>query len=295
MGVLDWLKNGEPQKPKPVPKSEPAERSRSRRDPYPLLASDEPPAFEIVNPNGKSKVFLTCDHGGHAIPRALKNLGLPAAMIEDHWGWDPGAATLARRLSAELDATLVLSTYSRLVIDCNRPLGSSSSIVTRCGNVRVGPNEGMDEDSARVRAEACFWPYHRAITRILDDRLAARRPTVLLSIHSFTPELQGKKRPWEIGYLYGRDSSFASALIDWTRQERPDLKVGDNEPYKVTDSGDYTIPVHGEARGLHAALVELRNNEIRDDTGLTFWSALLAAAFRAVEPKLKFMTGQMAR
>src|SRR5579872_729583 len=101
MGVRDWLKGGgEAPKPKVIAKPEPAPRAQFRRDPYPLLAPDEPPALEVVNPDGKSKLFLTCDHGGFVIPRALKKLGMPDAMIEDHWGWDPGAATLARRLSA---------------------------------------------------------------------------------------------------------------------------------------------------------------------------------------------------
>lgn len=300
MGLLDWLKGDQtPQKAKTGGAAAPARPqpmgAGQRRDPIPLLSQDEPPPYEVVNPDGPSKFLLVCDHASHRVPASLKDLGVRREALLDHVGWDPGAANVARHLAAELDATLILSNYSRLVIDCNRKPGSTTSIPAKSDTVRVPGNEGMDEDSAKARAEALFWPYHRRIEQAIDERLAARRPTVLVSIHSFTPALQGKKRPWEVGFMYGRDDTLAQYMIAWTRAERPDLTVGDNQPYQVNDSVDYTVPVHGESRGLYAMIVELRNNEIDTDVGVTFWGAMLAAGLRAVEPKLKFVAGPMSR
>jgi predicted N-formylglutamate amidohydrolase len=93
-----------------------------------LLGSDEPPPVELVNDGGRSSAVLVCDHASNRVPQQLGTLGLDAAQLADHIGWDPGAAEVARRLSTLLDAPLVLSGYSRLVIDCNRPLRSTGSI-----------------------------------------------------------------------------------------------------------------------------------------------------------------------
>ena len=94
----------------------------------PLLALDEPPAFEVVNPDGVSRFLLLCDHASLRMPRALGTLGLPDDALRSHIAWDIGAADVAKRLSELLDAPLVLSGYSRLAIDCNRPPGTAPSI-----------------------------------------------------------------------------------------------------------------------------------------------------------------------
>ena len=82
-------------------------------------------------------------------------------------------------------------------------------------------------------------------------------PTVLVSLHSFTPVYAG--RPWHIGTLYHRDTRLPPLLLKLLRAEA-DLVVGDNEPYAVSDETDYTIPVHGEARGLMNSGIEIRQD-----------------------------------
>lgn len=103
----------------------------------PLLAADEPPAYEVVNAVGAGSAVLVCDHASNRIPRRLGTLGLASTELADHIAWDPGAAEVARRLSDHLDAPLVLSGYSSLAIDCDRPLDSpsrprNSAPVCRC-------------------------------------------------------------------------------------------------------------------------------------------------------------------
>ena len=252
----------------------------------PLLRADEPPAFTISRERGASSAFITCDHASSRIPRALEDLGLPEDVRLDHVGWDIGAARLSRSMSDTLDATLVESGYSRLVIDANRPLDVASSIpAVTCGIVVPG-NRGVGPAARAARAEACFHPYHGAIGKLLDER-ASKRPTVLLAVHSFTPVMQDVARPWHVGVMYGRDRRLASLFLDVLATEG-DLVVGDNQPYQVTDGTDYTIPHHGERRGILSVLIEVRNDLLRDDASIDRISRLLTRAYARVEERLTF-------
>ena len=152
-----------------------------------LLSSQEPPAVEIVNGDGSSSAVLLCDHASNRVPERLGTLGLNPVQLAAHIGWDLGAADVARRLSARLDAPLVLSGYSRLVIDCNRPLRSAESIVEESAGVPVPRNCGLSPAERESRINALFRPYHDAIDELLNGR--SRRPSLLLSVHSFTPVL----------------------------------------------------------------------------------------------------------
>lgn len=246
-----------------------------------LLAPDEPAAFEIVNADGAGSAVLVCDHATNRLPRRLGKLGLSAANLADHIAWDLGAADVARRLSDLLDAPLVLSGYSRLVIDCNRPLDSPESIPAQSDRVPVPGNGMLTAEDRTLRIETLFKPYHRAIGATLDRR--AGRPCLLLSIHSFTAVLAGQSRPWSIGFAHGRDRRFA-ALILAAMNRDPNLVVGDNQPYAVDDASDYTIPVHGENRGVPHVLVEIRQDGLATPMDACAWAARLAERFRQIEP-----------
>ena len=247
----------------------------------PLLAADEPAAFEIVNADGAGSAVLVCDHASNRLPRRLGTLGLGAADLADHIAWDPGAADVARRLSDLLDAPLVLSGYSRLVVDCNRPLDSPESIPAQTDGVPVPGNRTLTPAERALRIEALFNPYHRAIAGVLDRRLGGS--SLLLSIHSFTAVLAGQRRPWSIGFAHGRDRRFAALILDAMIHDA-NLVVGDNQPYAVEDAFDYTIPVHGEDRGLPHVLVEIRQDGVTTPAAAAAWAARLAAAFGQIEP-----------
>jgi predicted N-formylglutamate amidohydrolase len=246
-----------------------------------LLASDEPAAARLVNADGAGSAVLLCDHASNRLPRRLGTLGLAPTDLEDHIAWDPGAAEVALRLSAHLDAPMVLSSYSRLAIDCNRPLDSPESIAEQSAGVNVPGNRALTPENRATRIDALFRPYHEAISQLLDNR--AGRPSLLLSIHSFTPELNGQRRPWDIAISYGRDRRLAALLLAALRDDGK-LVVGDNEPYPVDDAIDYTIPVHAEARGLPNVLVEIRQDGIATRAGAAAWARLLAATYAQVEP-----------
>jgi predicted N-formylglutamate amidohydrolase len=250
-----------------------------------LGRQDVPPVLE-QNSSGRSPFLLTCDHYGRAIPRMLGNLGVPASELERHIAWDIGIAGVAEALSKDLDAHLIAQRYSRLVIDCNRPPGAPSSI-PRISEVTVIPgNEDLAPSAAEARRQAIFDPYHRRITEVIDRRLRENIPTVLVSLHSFTPIYAGIDRPWHIGTLYQRDTRLPPLLLRLLRAEL-DLVVGDNEPYAVSDETDYTVPVHGEKRGLINTGIEIRQDLIADQAGQEQWADRLAHIFGEIEAALR--------
>lgn len=244
----------------------------------------EPPVIER-NVSGASSFLLTCDHYGRLIPDALGDLGLPESERRRHIAWDIGIAGVAERLSTALDAHLIAQRYSRLVIDCNRPPHVASSIPALSEATVIPGNEGISPTDAAARRRAVFEPYHRRIGEAIDARLAQGRLTRLVSLHSFTPVYAGVARPWHVGTLYHRSPVLPQFLLKLLRAEG-DLVVGDNEPYAVSDLTDYTIPVHGEARGLMNTGVEIRQDLIADETGQARWAERLARLLAEIEATL---------
>src|SRR5216684_8963714 len=250
-----------------------------------LGSQDVPPVLE-VNAAGRSPYLVTCDHYGRMLPKALGDLGLPESELTRHIAWDIGIAGVATALSKQLDAHLIAQRYSRLVIDCNRPPVAPSSIPRISEATTIPANEALSRDAAELRRQVIFNPYHRRIAEVIDARLREGVPTVLVSLHSFTPVYAGIARPWHIGTLYQRDTRLPRLLLKQLRGEG-DLVVGDNEPYAVSDETDYTIPVHGEARGLMNTGIEIRQDLIADPAGQQHWADRLVRIFGEIETALR--------
>jgi predicted N-formylglutamate amidohydrolase len=240
-----------------------------------LLAPDEPAAVVEYRTAGASPFLLVCDHAGRRIPRRLQNLGLSEADLARHIAWDIGIAGVGRLLADRLDGALIMQPYSRLVIDCNRPSTSDESIALFSDATRIPGNESLGSADAALRVREIFEPYHGAIERHLGERAVAKQETILISLHSFTPVYGGVARPWQAGVLYNRYRALADALRALL-SATGDLTVGDNEPYTVDDESDYTIPVHGEKRGLPHVAIEIRQDLIAEEPGQREWAELLA-------------------
>ena len=250
-----------------------------------LLGADDPPVFAIHRPQGTSPYVLLADHAGQCVPHALRALGLPQAELDRHIGWDIGIAGTTRALSERLDAWAIEQTYSRLVIDCNRPLTSPTLMPETSDHTVVPGNAALYATERQQRIDAIHKPYHARIDDELDARRAASRPTLLVMMHSFTPRMNGVERPWHAGVLYHRDTRMADALLHALRDE-DDLVVGDNQPYAVSSTSDYAVPVHGEGRGLLHVELEIRQDLIADTAGQQAWADRMARIFTALQPVL---------
>jgi predicted N-formylglutamate amidohydrolase len=255
-------------------------------DPESLLGTDDPAPVRVLRPDGHSAFFLTADHAGRAIPRQLGTLGLPQSELERHIACDIGIAGVTETLAQALYATAVLQAYSRLVIDCNRQPGWASSIPRISELTAIPGNEALPPAEREARRRAIFLPYHQRIAELLDRRVAAGHRTVLIAMHSFTPVFKGEIRNIDIGVLYNRDARFANLLLDLLRAEG-DLAVGDNAPYAITGTSDYTVPVHGEERGLPHVEIEIRQDLIADAAGQAAWAARLARLLPIADARLR--------
>jgi predicted N-formylglutamate amidohydrolase len=250
-----------------------------------LLDPDEPEPVTFDNEAGQSVFFLTCDHAGRAIPRRLDRLGLPEHETQRHIAWDIGIGEVSRQLSRLLKAAVVLQTYSRLVIDCNRDPKVPSSIPEISEVTEIPGNRGLTDAARTARIDAIFRPYHDTIAAALDRRKAAGRASVLVALHSFTPVFKGVARPWHAAVLYNRDARLARALFELLSAE-DGLILGDNEPYAVSDLTDYTIPIHGERRGLAHVEIEIRQDQVDERSGQRDWAERLARLLPAAYAEL---------
>ncbi len=258
-----------------APKAEPGSSELA-----PLLAPDEPAPFELLADSAASPFLITCDHAGKRLPRALGNLGLSASELDRHIAWDLGAAGVARELARALGACAVLQTYSRLVIDCNRRLGVPSSVAELSESTIISGNHRLPPGEVERRARDIFEPYHQCIVQELARRSRAAQPTVLIAMHSFTPSYQGVARPWHVGVLYNRDARLAHALLELLRRD-PELMVGDNEPYAVSDLSDYGVVEYGERLGNPHVEIEIRQDLLRDELAQATWAKRFAALLPA--------------
>ncbi|GGC71325.1 N-formylglutamate amidohydrolase [Chelatococcus reniformis] len=240
-----------------------------------LLAADEPAPVTVRNPDGRSPLLLVADHAGNRFPRALGRLGVPEHEWERHIGWDIGIAGVCHLMADALDATLIQQNYSRLIVDCNRPPEALTSMPAISESTPIPGNASIDERARAARVCEIFHPYHNRIAAELDARQRADRPTTLIAMHSFTPVFKGTPRPWHVGLLYNRDRRLAGPLLALLERETG-LVVGDNEPYSVSDTTDYTVPVHGERRGLPHIAIEIRQDLIADGDGQRLWAARFA-------------------
>jgi predicted N-formylglutamate amidohydrolase len=209
---------------------------------------------------------LVCDHAGRATPRSLGRLGLPEAAFDQHIAWDIGALDLARSLSDILDAPLIHQAYSRLVIDCNRAPDHPDAILEVSDGWVIPGNKALTAAQRAARVKEIHTPYHEAIAAVLDARAAAGLSSLLICVHSFTPVMAGRARPWHVGILHGPHSPACDRLLALLRRETG-LVVGDNEPYAM-DGTDYTAPTHAWARGADVVEIEVRQDLIADDAGV---------------------------
>jgi predicted N-formylglutamate amidohydrolase len=230
-------------------------------------------AAKVTNRYGSSPFVIICDHASNVIPQEYGTLGLDAAELTRHIAWDPGALPVSRRLSSALDAPLVESCISRLVIDCNRPLDSPDLIATVSETTEVPGNRGLDAAERARRIALAHEPFHDAIDAVVTERLHAACPAWLVSIHSFTPVYKLVPRPWHVGVIHDGDIRLAEPIIGALR--RTGAVVGDNEPYSPADRVYYTLERHARARGLPCAMIEIRNDEIRDQAGQWKWADIL--------------------
>ena len=238
---------------------------------------DRPPVTTL-NPSGASPFVLVCEHASNYIPARYGTLGLSESELLRHIAWDIGAADMTRGLAERLDAVAFLAGASRLLIDCNRPLNSLTSI-PEVSEIPIPGNHSIDGGERRLRALKWFEPFHSAISIHLDHRRAQRQPATVIGVHSFTPVLNGVRRKMHAGVLFSDSVKFGMAvLVDLRRNSG--LDIAENAPYRI-DAEDWTIPFHADQRKLTGALLEIRHDGLESTAGIDTWVDRSTRALKA--------------
>ncbi|TDT77404.1 putative N-formylglutamate amidohydrolase [Litoreibacter halocynthiae] len=234
-----------------------------------LLDQSDGPAFEVINRSGQSPVVLVCEHAANRVPAGLDNLGLTEEQLEAHVAWDPGASALARRLSDTFDAPLVEARFSRLVYDCNRSPDAPSAMPADTEFCTIPGNAHVTEADRAARTKDIYEPFHAAVAKVLAETPAP----VLVTIHSFTPVFHGKTRDVEIGLLHAEDTRLAHAMMPTLESSAYDARY--NAPYGPEDGVLHSIEKHLSDRRLPYVMIEVRNDLLATDAGLSDIATLL--------------------
>jgi predicted N-formylglutamate amidohydrolase len=232
------------------------------------------PAYHIIGEMRPGRWLITCDHASNRVPDWVGggDLGISGQDMNRHIAFDPGAAGVAEALGEVLNSPVLLSNFSRLVIDPNRGEEDPTLMMRLYDGTIIPANRNAGAVEIGERLQRLYRPYHQAYAA-----LAARRPdTAICAIHSFTRQLNGRPpRPWHLGVLHSPlDNRMSRPLIARLRAEA-DLCIGDNEPYNGHLPGD-SIDRHALVCGRHNTLIEIRNDLIASDADQQAWAARLA-------------------
>ena len=246
-----------------------------------LLDPKDPPPFNIFNENGAANILFTSDHNGSSIPKKLKNLGVSAHEMRRHVAYDIGINAVSHALAARFNAPLIVSNYSRLVIDCNRYPGAISSIPMISDRTVVPGNENLSSSSAQDREKEIFTAYHSSVSKQIEMMQRNGKGPTLIALHSFTPVMDGEFRPWQIGILWKDDERLARPIIEKLRQDKT-LNIGDNKPYSGSEPAGYTVDYHVVPLNLMSIAVEFRQDLIEFQSGAEYWANCFGDALDSV-------------
>lgn len=226
---------------------------------------------------GTADILLVADHASAEVPPGI-DLKVPPILMSDHIAVDIGTDPLTRRLSRALAAPAIIATVSRLVVDLNRDPGEMGAIPASSDGHMIPGNWNLAQEERDLRLAAIHAPYHDMISQ----QIAAQRPALIVSIHSFTPRLATRpdeQRPWPIGILCNQDDR--AARIGLVALAARGLHVGDNQPYSGRDL-NYTMNRHAEAAHIPYLGIEVRNDGLLDKAGITRWTHILADCIATV-------------
>lgn len=212
-------------------------------------------------------IVCTADHASNHVPRDI-TLGIPENLLGEHIAIDIGTEAIAEILSRDHAIPAHIAAVSRLVCDLNREENAPGLVPEASDGHPIPGNVGADREARLGRFHR---PYHTALA----EWLASAEPALILSLHSFTPQLASRDepRPWEVGVLYNTDDRAARIAIPMLQAEG--LNVGDNLPYSGRDL-NYTMNRHAEGEGRPYLGIELRQDLVATPESHVRWAAILA-------------------
>jgi len=251
-----------------------------------ILQKGEKPSVRTVNAGGKGLGLIVCDHSGVRVPKALKGLGISKKELHRHIGWDIGTETIGLYLAKALDMPAVFAEYSRLVVDVNRAPGYRECIIEESDHTVIPANRNLGKAARLQRMKEFYEPYHREVKQQIDRFARRGQKPLMLAVHSFTPEMDGKKRPWHIAVLWNDQKEIAQKVMRELKKNDPKMPIGSNHPYtlKTERYKGLTVYRHAVKRGLPYIFVEFRQDLVDTKPKAEKWARVF---IRAIEPILK--------
>jgi predicted N-formylglutamate amidohydrolase len=202
-------------------------------------------------------LVLSCEHAGNRVPPEYRALFRgQQRVLDSHRGWDPGALEVARAIAAVTDAPLLANTVSRLVVECNRSIGHRElySEYTR----------GLTREERTRLLDRYYHPHRGAVEAVVRSGLRNHARVVHVSVHTFTPVLNGRTRSADIGLLYDprrtEEAHFVDVWMHALHWEAPLLRVKKNYPYRGWTDG-LTTTLRGEFAARRYLGIELEVNQ----------------------------------
>lgn len=252
--------------------------------PNKLLSASEPRPYRLMNHLSEAPILLNCEHASRLFPASLGDMGLDPFARRCHLAVDIGAGALTEALAESLGVTAILANYSRLIIDCNRELMDPTAFLEYGDGIVVPGNRNLHQKEKDERAEAIYWPYHKAVEEQIARLKSIGPPPVFIAIHSFTPVLNGEARPWQMGVLWDKDEEMRSIFLEVLRDAG--YFVGDNEPYSGKAPMDFTIDHHAEARGLRHIGIEIRQDMVDSKEGVAEVAAVMHKLIESIPERI---------
>ena len=236
-------------------------------------------AYEPIQMQRDIALFIFGDHASRHIPAKFNDLGLSGADLTRHIAWDIGTADIIRALCGHFGSAGQLATASRLVVDLNRDINADGLIPIDSDGTLIPGNQNLSPAERQTRIDKFYTPYHAA----LSDHIGKRRDDpLIISLHSFTPKpLTGSARHVDIGLLVKHDIETAQHFLNSFKRIAPDFVLGMNEPYSAFDL-NHTVDMHIGPRGLRHLAIELRQDHISSQDGVTQMTRYLIRAIQAL-------------
>jgi len=234
--------------------------------------------INVLNENKESNFLIICDHASKFIPLEYKNLGLGEDVLDTHIAYDIGAKEVASHISNSLQCPLVMSGFSRLLIDPNRGIDdptlimkvSDGSVIK--GNKKISYLSDCEDKINRINL---YNAYHKKISELINKSILRGVFPAIISIHSFTPFWRERKRLIELGILWDSDDRLPNIFFNYLKRYENQLIIGDNQPYSGRMRND-TLFRHGTRFGLPNILIEVRQDLISNKKGQKYFAKLIA-------------------
>ena len=252
-----------------------------------LLTREEGNPVAVEGFGSKGPYVFVCEHASNRLPAHVGNLGLDEDALSSHIAWDPGALAVARIMAKNLNSVLIFQRFSRLVYDCNRPPEAPDAMPAVSEIYSIPGNENLSQADRDLRTNALYVPFKKQVAEVLSERRSRGQPSIIVTMHSFTPVYKGKHRDVEIGLLHDDDARLADRMLPVAMNSGMYV-VQRNEPYGPKDGVTHTLKEHGLANGLLNVMIEVRNDLIQEETSqgvmADFLTGLLLKGMSALSP-----------